>query len=84
VIKKILSLATILLFLLAPVVSGCGPDSNENTTPSPSPKVTDVIGDIQPDEVDLDAAMNATLPGGGTLDELIDKSLLEGEPGETP
>ena len=84
--KKILSLVIIMLFLLVPVLSGCGgnPGSGGNTSPSVAPNVTDVINDIQPDEVNLDAAENATLPGGGTIDDLMDKTLLEGEPSATP
>ena len=83
--KKILSLVIIMLFLLAPVLSGCGgnPTGQENAVPSTTPNVTDVINDIQPDEVNLDAAENVTLPGGGTIDDLMDKSLLEGEPSAT-
>jgi hypothetical protein len=73
VFKKLLPLIYIMIFVLVAVLTGCGPDK----TPTPSPKVTDVIGDIQPDEVDLDAAMNATLPGGGTIDDLMDKELLD-------
>jgi hypothetical protein len=81
-IKKILTLMIGLLVVLVPLFSGCGPDSNKDNTPTPTPNITDVINDIQPDEINLDAAMNATLPGGGTLDDLIDKSLLETS--ETP
>jgi hypothetical protein len=72
-------LMMILVFALSGLFYGCHGD---NPTTTATPKITDVIDDIQPDEVNLDAAMNATLPGGGTLDDLIDKSLLEG-PGET-
>jgi hypothetical protein len=81
-VSKILyPLMLILVIVMSMLFTGC--DGDKTTITTTTPKITDVIDDIQPDEVNLDAANNATLPGGGTLDDLIDKSLLE-DSGETP
>ena len=71
--KKLFPLLLIVVCALSLLLSGCDNDKTTTTTPN----IKDIINDIQPDEVDLNAAMNATLPGGGTVDDLIDKSLLE-------
>jgi len=82
--KKILSLVIIMLFLLVPCCPAAAAIPAAAEIPAfRYPNVTDVINDIQPDEVNLDAAENATLPGGGTIDDLMDKTLLEGEPSAT-
>jgi hypothetical protein len=73
VFKKLFLLLLIVVCALSLLLSGCDIDKTTTTTPN----IKDIINDIQLDEVDLNAAMNATLPGGGTVDDLIDKSLLE-------
>jgi hypothetical protein len=52
----------VLVFALSLLFSGCDNDKTTTTTTT-TPKITDVIDDIQPDEINLDNIKDTDLPG---------------------
>jgi hypothetical protein len=58
--KKLYPLMLILVFALSMLFSGCDDDTITTTT---TPKITDIINDIQPDEINLDNIKDADIPG---------------------
>jgi hypothetical protein len=60
VFKKLFPLMLILVFALSLLFYGC---DNKDKTLTTTTKVTNVIDDIQPDEVNLDNIKTTDLPG---------------------
>jgi hypothetical protein len=58
--KILFPLLLVLVFVLSLLFSGCDDDNITTTT---TPKITNVIDDIQPDEINLDNIKDTDLPG---------------------
>ena len=61
--NKLFPLILVLVFVLSLLFSGCDKNPNANLTTTSTPQISNIIDDIQPDEVNPDNIKDTDIPG---------------------